>query len=71
MHEIDSKKVANKYKKMRQKRPKKIFLADEEYIETIDYTTEPQEDLFSSESISERQTKYLILKGLKKNRQKL
>ena len=36
---------------MRQKRPQKTFLVDEEDIETIDYTNEPQEDLFSSESI--------------------
>ena len=48
---LTAKKVADKYKKMRQKRPQKTFLVDEEDIETIDYTNEPQEDLFSSESI--------------------
>ena len=47
---LTAKKVADKYKKMRQKRPQKTFLVDED-IETIDYTNEPQEDLFSSESI--------------------
>ena len=38
---LTAKKVADKYKKMRQKRPQKTFLVDEEDIETIDYTNEP------------------------------
>ena len=51
------------------KRPKKIYLVNEEDIETIDYT-KPQEDLFEDESIVNVVNKVLDFKQFKKEQEK-
>ena len=53
---ITAKKILQKYKSM--KRPKKMYLVNEEDLNTIDYN-EPQEYLFQGESIIEAANKVL------------
>ena len=51
------------------KRPKKIYLVNEEDLETIDYNEELQEDLFRGESIVEAANKVLDFKAFKKQQE--
>ena len=53
---ITAKKILQKYKSM--KRPKKMYLVNEEDLNMIDYN-EPQEYLFQGESIIEAANKVL------------
>ena len=53
---ITAKKILQRYKSM--KRPKKMYLINEEDLNTIDYN-EPQEYLFQGESIIEAANKVL------------
>ena len=64
---IAADKILKKYKNM--KRPKKTYLVNEEDIETIDYI-EPQEDLFTGESIVNAANKVLDFNQFKKEQEK-
>ena len=64
---ITAKKIVEKYKSM--KRLKKIYLVNEEDLETIDYNEELQEDLFRGESIVEAANKVLDFKAFKKQQE--
>ena len=46
---IAAKKLSDKYKKMRFKKP--TLLVDRADLETIDYNDEPNEDIFANESV--------------------
>ena len=49
--QIAAKKVSDKYKKMKLNKPPSTFLVNEVDLETIQYNDEPNEDIFSNESI--------------------
>ena len=49
--QITAKKILDKYKKMRYKKPPPTFLVDETDVETIDYNDDSEEDMFAKESI--------------------
>ena len=61
-------KIVKKYRNL--KKPKKSYLIEEKDIETIDYT-EPQEDVFTGESILNAANKVLNFKQFKKEQEKL
>ena len=50
--------------------PKKMYLVNEEDVETIDYN-EPQQDLFEGESIVKAANKVLDYEAFKRDQEKL
>ena len=60
-------KILKKYRNM--KRPKKTYLVSKEDIKTIDYN-EPQEDLFTGESILNAANKVLDFEQFKKEQER-
>ena len=65
--QIAAKNILKKYKNL--KKPKKTYLANEEDLETIDYT-EPQEDLFAGESIVNAANKILDFDEFKREQER-
>ena len=63
---IAAKKISQKYRNL--KKPKKTFLVNEEDLKTIAYD-EPEDDLFSEESILEAANKVLDLEEFKKQQE--
>ena len=63
---IAAKKISQKYRNL--KKPKKTFLVNEEDLKTIVYD-EPEDDLFSEESILEAANKVLDLEEFKKQQE--
>ena len=49
--QITAKKISDKYKKMKYKKPPSTFLVDEADVETIDYKDDSDEDMFAKGSI--------------------
>ena len=49
--QITAKKISDKYKKMKYKKPPSTFLVDEADVETIDYNDDSDEDMFAKGSI--------------------
>ena len=64
---ITTKEIVKNYKFM--KIPKKTYLVDEKYLETIDYN-EPQEDLLKGESIINAVNKVFGFEKFKKDQAK-
>ena len=63
---LAAKKISQKYRNL--KKPKKTFLVNEEDLKTIAYD-EPEDDLFSEESILEAANKVLDLEEFKKQQE--
>ena len=64
---ITAQKILKNYKNM--KKPKRTYLVNEEYIDTIDYN-EPQEDLFEGESILNTANKVIDFEQFIKEQEK-
>ena len=62
---IVAQKVVKKYKNL--KKPKRTYLVDEKDIETIDYNSTDEEDLYASESIVNAANKVFDYNKLKKD----
>ena len=67
-HFNDCQKDLSKIQKP-EKNKKNIYLVNEEYLETIQYDDEPQEDLFQGESILEAANKVLDFDEFKKQQE--
>ena len=67
-HFNDCQKDLSKIQKP-EKNKKNIYLVNEEYLETIQYDDEPQEDLFQGESILEAANKVLAFDEFKKQQE--
>ena len=65
---ITAQKILQKYKGM--KIPKKMYLVNEEDVETIDYN-EPQQDLFEGQNIVKAADKVPDYEAFKRDQEKL
>ena len=53
------------------KKPKRTYLVTEEDIDTIEYNDEPQEDLFTGESIINAANKVIDFEEFKREQEKM